>query len=205
MPFNFAIQGRTECRIPLSPHIRIKLGPYLLRSRTTLPGPLASGFVEAALLGLLASSGGSSSVIASTGTCATSLTSETPSVGGGAQISPTGESGIDRPRLAADGAENLPLGRQLGALSDTSLMSIVEPVASIENASSAVGSPVEVQLGTTPSATVTAPSSVASSSGLLFNSQIAGGEAQRFAAASVMQQMRLAEHGLELLTHQINK
>ncbi|THD26266.1 Proteasome-associated protein ECM29 [Fasciola hepatica] len=45
-------RGRNEPRRPLSANMRIKLGHYLLRSRITLPGPLAPSLVEAALLAL---------------------------------------------------------------------------------------------------------------------------------------------------------
>ncbi|KAG5442932.1 Proteasome adapter and scaffold protein M29 [Clonorchis sinensis] len=48
----FDPKGRNEPRRPLSATMRIKLGHYLLRSRITLPGLLAPGLVEAALLAL---------------------------------------------------------------------------------------------------------------------------------------------------------
>ncbi|CAH8873437.1 unnamed protein product [Trichobilharzia szidati] len=48
----FDPKGRNEPRRPLSPNMRIKLGHYLLRSRITFPGPLASSLVEAAMLAL---------------------------------------------------------------------------------------------------------------------------------------------------------
>ncbi|CAH8571582.1 unnamed protein product [Schistosoma turkestanicum] len=60
---DFDPKGRNEPRRPLSPNMRIKLGHYLMRSRITFPGPLASSLVEAAMLALEPSSSVQSSML----------------------------------------------------------------------------------------------------------------------------------------------
>lgn len=64
---DFDPKGRNEPRRPLSPNMRIKLGHYLMRSRITFPGPLASSLVEAAVLALEPSSVAQSNIFPNSG------------------------------------------------------------------------------------------------------------------------------------------
>ncbi|CAH8663604.1 unnamed protein product [Schistosoma haematobium] len=64
---DFDPKGRNEPRRPLSPNMRIKLGHYLMRSRITFPGPLASSLVEAAMLALDPSSLAQSNFLSNSG------------------------------------------------------------------------------------------------------------------------------------------
>ncbi|CAH8631730.1 unnamed protein product [Heterobilharzia americana] len=63
----FDPKGRNEARRPLSPNMRIKLGHYLMRSRITFPGPLASSLVEAAMLALEPNSSSQSNILPNSG------------------------------------------------------------------------------------------------------------------------------------------
>ncbi|VDQ14977.1 unnamed protein product [Trichobilharzia regenti] len=132
--------GRNEPRRPLSPNMRIKLGHYLLRSKITFPGPLASSLVEAAMLALDPNSLSQSTTLPNSGQKAPSNSTQPATENGSASEADSG---------------------------------------------------AQVQTSTRAQTGESVPASTPNSSGSSLSS-------------SVIQQRRLAEHGLDLLLHLSN-